>query len=224
MNEAQAIGLCQCGCGQRTKVARVTDSRWGHVAGQPVRWVNGHQGKGPLPADAWREEDRGYKTPCWIWQRAMKVDGYGALKVAGRMHNAHRGVYLLRRGPLPDDLVLDHLCRVRSCVNPDHMEPVPCAVNCQRGAKARLTPEIVTTLRQRVANGERQTDLAAEYGLSSGGISEIINRRRWAALVRGAPAMSFIDIIKSNTTTEARPTVEELIKATAAALAKPPAR
>jgi hypothetical protein len=174
-------GLCECGCGEHTRIARTTDKRWGSVAGQPVRFVNGHQRR--LTAPAWIEEDRGYETPCWVWQRAMYDSGYGAMAFQGRMHNAHRGVYLRFIGPIPDDLQLDHLCRVRACVNPDHMEPVTNAVNIQRGARAKLTPDDVRTIRSRVANGEMQKVLDEDYGVSSSTTSLIVARKTWANIV-----------------------------------------
>jgi hypothetical protein len=177
MNGAQATGLCECGCGQPTRVAKVTDSRWGHVAGQPVRWVNGHQRR--LTTAAWVEEDRGYETPCWIWQRCFHRGGYGAVTMNRKTYNAHRAVYEQRVEPLPSSLTLDHLCRVRACVNPAHMEPVANAVNLQRGATAKLTPEKVEAIRRRAANGEMQRTLAEEFGVSSGTLSGIVCRRSW---------------------------------------------
>lgn len=83
----------------------------------------------------WIEEDRGYETPCWIWQLAIRDNGYGAAHVPGefRQMTAHRFMYVERFGPISDDLVVDHLCRVRSCVNPDHLEAVTQRENVMRG-------------------------------------------------------------------------------------------
>jgi hypothetical protein len=74
-------------------------------------------------------EDRGYETPCWVWQ--LRIDTYGY----GRVHAepAHRVSYEERRGPIPAGLTLDHLCRVRECINPDHLEPVTNGENILRG-------------------------------------------------------------------------------------------
>ncbi len=69
---------------------------------------------------------------CWIWTGATGRHGYGGVKVGGRNMVAHRAVYLLIRGEIPAGLVLDHLCNVKRCVNPDHLEPVTQAVNMQR--------------------------------------------------------------------------------------------
>lgn len=70
---------------------------------------------------------------CWLWQGAQNGHGYGALNVAGKQRGAHRVVYELLRGPIPTGLTLDHLCRRRHCVNPDHLEPVTIKENLRRG-------------------------------------------------------------------------------------------
>ena len=60
---------------------------------------------------------------CWLWL-GTKSKGYGQFKVNGVAVKAHRFAYELLRGPILSGLTLDHLCRVRACVNPSHMEPV----------------------------------------------------------------------------------------------------
>jgi hypothetical protein len=75
---------------------------------------------------------------CWEWKGAKDGDGYGHLGVAGSVVGAHRYAYELLVGPIPEGLHLDHLCRNRPCVNPDHLEPVTQAVNVGRANKARV--------------------------------------------------------------------------------------
>ena len=71
---------------------------------------------------------------CWIWDSDWNSgNGYGKVKHQGKAHMAHRLVYSFLRGEIPDDHVLDHLCRVRRCVNPDHLEPVTVRENTLRG-------------------------------------------------------------------------------------------
>lgn len=74
---------------------------------------------------------------CWLWTRGIKSHGYGNAAFGGRFWNAHRLVWEQLVGPIPDGVQLDHLCRVRHCVNPDHLEPVTPATNSQRGSTAR---------------------------------------------------------------------------------------
>ena len=61
---------------------------------------------------------------CWLWKGALCHKGYGAFEVATVEYKAHRFVYEYYVGPIPDGLQLDHLCRVKHCVNPEHLEPV----------------------------------------------------------------------------------------------------
>jgi hypothetical protein len=61
---------------------------------------------------------------CWEWTGAVMSKGYGTISIGGRCKRAHRVAYELLVGPIPARLVLDHLCRVRRCVNPDHMQAV----------------------------------------------------------------------------------------------------
>lgn len=71
---------------------------------------------------------------CWEWTAAKQVGGYGVLNVAGRTTLAHRVVYELLVGPVPEGTEIDHLCRNRACVRPDHLDPVSKKVNIARGA------------------------------------------------------------------------------------------
>lgn len=73
---------------------------------------------------------------CWLWTRSCNGKGYAEIKLAGRRHGVHRLAYELLVGPVPEGLVLDHLCRVRRCVNPDHLEPVTNRENLLRGEGA----------------------------------------------------------------------------------------
>jgi hypothetical protein len=70
---------------------------------------------------------------CWLWTDALQ-SGYGMSSIApGLAIPAHRYAYQLLIGPIPEGLTLDHLCRVRNCVNPAHLEPVTRGENVLRG-------------------------------------------------------------------------------------------
>jgi hypothetical protein len=72
---------------------------------------------------------------CWLWTAALR-NGYGVIGIGRKgsgVARAHRLAYEWYRGPIPPGLVLDHLCRTPSCVNPDHLEAVTDQVNLRRG-------------------------------------------------------------------------------------------
>lgn len=73
------------------------------------------------------------ESGCWEWVGAIQPTGYGRVKIRGRAQRPHRHYYERLHGPIPEGLTLDHLCRNRNCVNPEHMEPVTNRVNVLRG-------------------------------------------------------------------------------------------
>lgn len=75
---------------------------------------------------------KGLIGDCWAWQ-GFKYQGYGRYRINSKItKKAHRVVYELLKGPIPEGLESDHLCLNRSCVNPDHIEPVTRAENLRR--------------------------------------------------------------------------------------------
>ncbi len=70
---------------------------------------------------------------CWEWQLSLDKDGYGKIHHAKVATRAHRAAYIAFVGPIPDGLETDHLCRVRHCCNPAHMEVVTHRENTLRG-------------------------------------------------------------------------------------------
>lgn len=70
---------------------------------------------------------------CWLWKGTISTNGYGRFAVNGTTRPAHRIIYEILVGPIPEGLTIDHLCRVRHCVRPDHLEPVTQYVNQSRG-------------------------------------------------------------------------------------------
>ena len=71
---------------------------------------------------------------CWLWPGAKDRTGYGVIGFNGRMQKAHRVAYELHVGPIPDGLMLDHICHTRDCFNPTHLEPVTNGQNGQNRA------------------------------------------------------------------------------------------
>lgn len=151
--------LCHCGCGNPTALAKMTNRRRGHVKGQPMQFLPSHHAKpscappldrfnaryriGELPKE-WTVE-RPPSTPCWIWTGYIDRRGYGHFSVSGEDTVVHRFAYQTFVGPIPAGLEIDHLCRVRSCVNPDHLEPVTRRTNQRRGPATIATRNLRKT-------------------------------------------------------------------------------
>ena len=80
----------------------------------------------PAPADA-----------CWMWHGAANSEGYGNVGRNGKTYLAHRVAYEITNGPVPEGMDLDHLCMVRLCVNPAHLEAVTFLANMRRRYAAK---------------------------------------------------------------------------------------
>lgn len=109
----------------------------GDLVGQLLSRIDKH---GPVP------ESAPHLGPCWLWLGTINRAGYGRAWDGARSgRQAHRVVYEQLIGPVPDDLDLDHLCRVRLCVRPSHVEPVTHAENIRRAKEARVSLRAVLT-------------------------------------------------------------------------------
>ena len=96
------------------------------VVGDDSARFAGYLSEGPTPSHA---PDLG---PCWVWLGALTRDGYAVMASDLPTSSAHRWSYRHHVADLPVGLELDHLCHVRPCVNPWHLDPVPPAINKKR--------------------------------------------------------------------------------------------
>lgn len=177
-------GLCQCECGEPAPLSPYTCRAKGYVKGEPRRFITGHNGAHrpfELLENRYEVRDCGYETPCWVWLRSSTRKGYGRMwsPAASRLVSAHRYYYEHFIGLIPSGLQIDHLCRNRACVNPQHMEPVTQHVNQQRGTNAKLTRQLADEIRRRGQTGASGKQLAREFGVSDTVIYGIIHGRLW---------------------------------------------
>lgn len=86
----------------------------------------------------WSRVEKMPNGGCWLWRGTIDKGGYGLFRVGPLGRRAHRIAWELLRGPFPEGLVADHLCRNPPCVNPDHIEPVTNAENLRRGVGTNM--------------------------------------------------------------------------------------
>lgn len=129
---------------------------------------------------------------CWEWIEGKDRQGYGRFEFNGKNQLAHRFAYYIATGHDPGDLFVCHSCDNAGCVNPKHLWLGTCKENMQdaarkgrmaRGERARtakLTESDVLHIRERyAAGGIIYQELADKYGVNSGNICQVVNRRTW---------------------------------------------
>lgn len=126
-----------------------------------------------LPERFWDKVCVDPASRCWVWQGSLVQKGYGMSTLDGRRTRAHRVAYIVLIGPIPDGLVLDHLCRNRACVNPDHLEPVTLGENSLRG----MSPTIVKHRERRCGRGHA-VDESNSYVVPSTGLPRCAQCKR----------------------------------------------
>lgn len=131
---------------------------------------------------------------CWYWSGHLKRDGYGLAYDGIKTRQAHRMAYELLIGPIPDGLVLDHLCRVKRCVNPDHLEPVTNAENIRRGQLAMGRGVGATHCPQGHAYDDENT-YTDRNGYRYCRTCQRQQTREWRDRQRGGPARPYGDAV-----------------------------
>lgn len=196
-------GYCQCGCGQRTRIAPQTRTDRGWIKGEPLRFVRNHGRRYNNTADKafWAFVTPGAPDECWLWRGTIEGVGYGRTRYMGEKWGAHRLSWTLHNGPIPEGLFVCHTCDTPSCVNPAHLFLGTPAENMgDKAAKARgkamfprghaitrgerhwsakVDEATVRVLRARFDAGERVGDLAAAFGVSYHAVWQIVRRKSW---------------------------------------------
>jgi hypothetical protein len=142
--------------------------------------------KGHLRTCIYIEDDH------WLWM-LHKKDGYGKLRVDGVQHFAHRLSYIVHVGPIPADrpyVLHKPECHRRDCINPDHLycgtpqDNMDDTVEGGYHGNLKLTDAQMTNIRQRVAVGESQADVAKDLGVSKALVCLVVNYKSRVQLTR----------------------------------------
>lgn len=147
----------------------------------------------------WSKVEIKDETACWEWNAARGRTGYGRFRQPNFHEYAHRAAWRLTHGLIPEGQKVLHKCDNPPCVNPTHLYLGTSADNsadilkrnrygdpAKRGRKgelhpnAKLTEEDVNAIRKRIADGEKNTMLAREYGVTPALIGHIVKRRAWS--------------------------------------------
>lgn len=199
--EPNPSGLCMCGCGKPAPIATATDKNRGRVKGKPLRYIAHHQMGGPDAASIarrfWAKVDKSVDPDaCWVAHHGRHKSGYGQLRVNGKTQLAHRVVWQLTFGSIPEGLFVLHKCDTPACVNPAHLfvgtpaDNMTDMVNKGRslhrygGASpsARLKQWQIDDIREQSTKGVTRTDLAKKYGVTQSHVSSIVLHKCWKSV------------------------------------------
>lgn len=186
--------LCECGCGQPTKISTVTSTREGRERGKPNRFLQYHNSVAQHGDPLKRFEhfqNRGRDTDCWVWSGRRQSGNYGMFKIQGKIVQAHRLAYEFAFGPIPEGMFVCHRCDNHPCVNPSHlflgtprdnMSDMVAKGRSLKGSKsvhAKLCENDILEIRRRLSTGELTSIIARSYNVSWTAIKEIGIRKTW---------------------------------------------
>jgi hypothetical protein len=202
MNEIPE-GFCQCGCGRKTRIAKSSNFKQGHIKGQPYKYVSGHKSGivniKPLNVRLWKKVDIRDEDECWLWRGAINKNGYGVIGL-GRAGSGnitvHRAAYIITFGGIPKDMFVCHNCPngdTRSCCNPKHLflgTPQDNMNDMIKKGRAlhpkgselpfsKLSESDVVEIFQQLKQGQAEQSIATERNVSVGCIRSIKKGKAW---------------------------------------------
>ena len=167
--------LCACGCGLLTKSMPFSHLNRGWIRGKKFKFVHGHNSK--KQGERWSVLESG----CWEWKLNKNWKGYGSCTVGGINRMAHRVVFESFRGTIPIGFELDHICKNRGCVNPDHLRVVTKTENIRRSAVAKINMGIAGAIRKSHSKNKCTIkETAKAFGLGRHLVGNVITGRTWA--------------------------------------------
>lgn len=199
-------GFCQCGCGQRTPLAKSTRLEHGRRRGEPLPYLHQHRlrvERRSIAARFWAKVEGGGPDDCWQWTGSRQHSGHGRFQASAegepkRIVQAHRWAFEQANGPIPNGLIVRHACDNPACVNPAHLQLgtqqdnvddmwhrgrgfVPTAVPQPGTANpnAKLSASDVVEIRRRRQRGETGRSVARSFGISPSQVSRILTGKRW---------------------------------------------
>jgi hypothetical protein len=164
-------GYCRCGCGTRTTRARVDKPELGLKKGDHFHYTAGHRKR--IAASAIQRFDVDSETGCHVWALSRNAKGYPTLggawwrKSGGRSILAHRIAWEDANGTaVPEGWTVDHLCRNRACVNPEHLEAVPHWKNVRRGSRTKYSDAVIADVIRMRSEGATWREITERHGIS----------------------------------------------------------
>jgi hypothetical protein len=162
VERAASDGSCQCGCGQRTPLARSSDASRSRVAGLPLRFKPGHRPHGQhAHLLIMRTLDTGWLSPCWLPAGEGRIDRYPD-SAKGRLH---RAAFELALGRIPSGFVAHHQCQTPRCCNPDHLALITAAANSSVGSSEGWAEEAIARIRAAHPRRHRYPAEEPEYAI-----------------------------------------------------------
>jgi len=168
------IGYCKCGCGEKTNISKINRKDRGWIKGKHINFIKNHAIKINI-SDNYKIDKI---TNCWNWLGYIAKNGYA--KIGSKFHTtlAHKYLYEIKYGKVAKNKELDHLCRNRKCVNPDHLEEVSRLENSRRGSKTKINFKIAQEIRK-LKNIVYYKDICKKFKIGRTLVYSIWNNQTW---------------------------------------------